>query len=69
MCGEIQSIFFNIIFKLFCTFIIPDRAVTGLPSGAGPMITPNYMIGQPPGFQVATYVRITHTVFQVVKLV
>ena len=39
--------------------VLPDKAVVSMPVG-GPAVMNNYMIAQPPGFQLATFVSAVH---------
>jgi len=36
---------------------VPGKAVVSMPVGGGPAMMNNYMIAQPPGFQLAAFVR------------
>jgi len=40
-----------------CCASVPGKAVVSMPVG-GPAMMNNYMIAQPPGFQLATFVSI-----------
>jgi len=43
--------------KQYVHVCVPGKAVVSMPVG-GPAVMNNYMIAQPPGFQLATFVSV-----------